>query len=706
MSWQTVRILLLHEFRMLLRDRRTVVLAVVLPVLAMPLMLLSARIMHERRLKKLEGTEYKFAIAGVRSAWLRELITRAKALPMPPVDDDEENVSDLSHFKFWEVSTKDPAGALKAGDIHFYLEIFTGAEADALARTEAKQDQYSVRKPVRIPGPIFPEEIRLPGVPLVRIYFRANRDTSSYARQRIQTLLQLAQRDLVDRLLEENRFPSRLQPLMSVDSSSVAGAAEVTASRVGRFLTLALLMFMLSGGSVAAMDIIAGEKERGSLETLLTTSVRRTEIVAAKQLAILAVALAITLIQVLNFLVYVTFKIVTLPKDFVVELPPIAIGALLLLFLPLAAFVASVLLMISAYAKSYKEAQLYFFPVYLLRLVPALAAGLPGITLRSAVALVPLANVSVAAREILIGRYDWPMISVTFVTMLAAALWLMRASARMLSQERLISPNEMESADLAGGPDLFPKHVLRWYAVLGVILFAVALNIPQLATFRRQLLFNEGVIFLGGPLLMILKYRLSFRDALALRPVKPVVWLAVIFMIPSGNILAAGVFRLADLIIPVPKQMIEQFSRELMPPDIPTWQLALFLSILPGICEEIGFRGTLLYGLHRKYKPVSLTLIVGLIFGLFHVSLFRIIPTGFLGVILTMLALTTGSIFPGMLLHAGNNAFALWAGQAGIPIGSLDWRVYIAAAAIFGLSYYIIYRNRSPYPGLRIEFGN
>jgi membrane protease YdiL (CAAX protease family) len=180
-----------------------------------------------------------------------------------------------------------------------------------------------------------------------------------------------------------------------------------------------------------------------------------------------------------------------------------------------------------------------------------------------------------------------------------------------------------------------------------------------------------------------------------------VVWLAILFAIPSSNLVAVGVFKLANYIIPVPRQMLEQFGRELLPKDMPMWQLIVLLSLLPGICEEIGFRGTLLYGLRRKYRPVSLAIVVGIIFGLFHITLFRIIPTGFLGIILTATALLTGSIFPGMLLHAGNNAFAVWAGQAEIPLGALDWWLYLAAAVVFALSFYLIYRNRTPYPDLR-----
>src|SRR5262249_37237759 len=317
---------------------------------------------------------------------------------------------------------------------------------------------------------------------------------------------------------------------------------------------------------------------RGTLETLLTTAAGRSEIVAAKQLAITSVALVITLIQGLNFLLYIRLKVIALPKDFDFQLPTGMALTLLLLFIPLAGTIASVLLMISAYAKSYKESQMYFFPVYLLSLIPSLASMMPGLSLRSAIAFVPLANVSVAAREIMVGRPDAPMIAVTFGVMLCTAAFLMRASARMLTREDLIVPAHFEAAEFLGGPALFQKRILRWFALMWVITFAAASNIPALANFRRQLIFNEIVVLLGAVLLIIWTYRLNPREVLSLKPVKPAVWLAILFSIPSGYVTALGVFRIVNTVIPAPQQLLDRFSQDVIPKGMPAWQLLLYVA--------------------------------------------------------------------------------------------------------------------------------
>jgi membrane protease YdiL (CAAX protease family) len=105
----------------------------------------------------------------------------------------------------------------------------------------------------------------------------------------------------------------------------------------------------------------------------------------------------------------------------------------------------------------------------------------------------------------------------------------------------------------------------------------------------------------------------------------------------------------------------------------------------------------LLTGLRRKFRPAALIVGVGLIFGVFHVTLYRIAPTAALGMVLTAIALMTGSVFPGMLLHAGNNTLGV-IGGSWLSVETLRWPHYGAAAAIFSLSLWLIYRNRTPLP--------
>ena len=306
------------------------------------------------------------------------------------------------------------------------------------------------------------------------VTYRGDNDASQNGAGLMVRLLTYARQVDTEQLLSTNGFPVKSEDVFTVDSVNTATAAQVSGAGIGRYVTLILVVLLFTGGSIAAMDIIAGEKERGTLETLLTTGAGRHEIVAAKQLAISSVAAAITLIQALNFLLYVRLEVIPLPPNFDLQITWRALLTLLVLYLPLAAAIAATLLIISTYAKTYKEAQMYFFPVYLAGMVPALAAALPGISLRSAISLVPVANVSIAVREILTGRPDNVMILVTAGVMTATAAGLMWKSARLLSSEDVLSAGSIDWSEFDGGPGLFQKRVLAWFAVMWAVIFAAA----------------------------------------------------------------------------------------------------------------------------------------------------------------------------------------------------------------------------------------
>jgi hypothetical protein len=100
---------------------------------------------------------------------------------------------------------------------------------------------------------------------------------------------------------------------------------------------------------------------------------------------------------------------------------------------------------------------------------------------------------------------------------------------------------------------------------------------------------------------------------------------------------------------------------------------------------------------------VALSIVIGIIFGVFHYALFRIAPTAFLGVILTGIAIVTGSILPGMLYHTLNNAYAVWLGTNSISFEQAGRPTQFAAVIVFALALWIIYRASLPRVGNTID---
>ncbi|HWQ93404.1 MAG TPA: ABC transporter permease subunit, partial [Clostridia bacterium] len=442
------------ELRMLFRDRRVLIMSIAIPVLIMPLLFFGSQARLKQREQKLQDMTCRYAVEGSQTQPVRDLMTATTAR----LEREQAGRTNKPALRAIEVPSSDPMAALNRNDIQVILKGLTPAEYQS-----GKGTNHAGAKTGRDrPNP--DEKIEAPLV--VELVGRADRDDSMSCVGRITEALKATRMEQRTGLLRGAGFhiaPAEAGAITEVD---LASKRQVGGLALGRFITALLLVFILSGGAVAAIDSLAGEKERGTLETLLTTSASRLEIIIAKLLTVLALAFLITAIQSANLLAYVGFKLIPLPTHFAAAITPGVAVLLLVLYLPLAALAAGVLLLISGHAKTYKEAQMLFFPVFLVGLAPALAPMFPGLPLHSAVVLLPVAGLAVAARDILIGLYDWPMILAAWLSTAAAAGWTAWIGVRYLSAERLITAADTDAADLAGGPALFRRHVLRWFAVL------------------------------------------------------------------------------------------------------------------------------------------------------------------------------------------------------------------------------------------------
>ncbi|MFO7893032.1 MAG: ABC transporter permease subunit [Longimicrobiales bacterium] len=680
-----------YELKMLLRDRRMIFFSVVLPLILLPGFILIMRFTEGQAEERRETRSYEYAVVGSGVDRARALIDSAMALP------DADTAGGLE-----EVRPADPDSALDAGDIDFIVDALSATDArarrDSIRAAEAAETTHTAD-----PADPAGTDQAAPAVPVLELRFRGDNDESEAGAARMRSALMALRELRRHQVYRTGGLPVDPESVAVVERHEAASAERESGAQLALWLTPMLVMLMLSGGSIVAADAISGEKERGTLETLLTTSARRRDIVWAKQALIITTGVAITVINVANLALYLGLGLFELPERFVLSVAPVSLVLLLLLFLPLTVLISSALLMLSGYAKGYKEYQLYFFPVMLVFLVPSAAAVLPGMELASVIAFVPLANISVAVREVLVGEYSWAFLGVTIATTTGLAALMARVTERSLSTEKLITAAELDEADLRGGPALFPRRVLRWFAVLWALLFVTSAAFGGALGIRGQVAFNLLVLFLGASVLMAWRYRLDLREALALRWPRPAVWPAVLLGAPSAFITGVGVAQLGQLVFPIPERVIEAFGQFMVPEDIPLWQVVVFLAVLPGIIEELTFRGLLLHGLRKRLRPVALALATGVIFGFFHVELFRLFPTAYLGTILAAVTLLTGSIFPAMLWHALNNAVALVPDYLGWwpDVVVIPWWGYAAGVIGLAVAFGIIWTNRTVYPGLR-----
>lgn len=625
MTWTIFR----NELRMVLRDTRTVLIAVVTPLVLFPLLIFATNYVEDRETERLETTTYELAVTGERATWARAIVEAALAVGAEGSRGGGD--ADLQSIHFELVDTDRPDSLLQAGDLHLVVEG----------------------------RPATPEDSLDAPVPVLEMRFRGSSDFSRSARARLEDRLVRVRAQMRDSVFAAAGFPVDLDQVALFESENVASSAKEAGSFLGGVLVPFLVLLMLSGGSIVASDSISGEKERGTLETLLTTAASRKDIVHAKMGAVMAVGLAVALINVANIGVYIGLGVLDLPDNLQIDVGVGMLLALLLLFLPVIVMAAASLLLLSGVAKSYKEYQIYFLPLFLVFLVPSLAAFLPGVELNSAIAFVPVSGIAVATRALLMG--DWSMAwgTLAFVSTGLAAALLLRRTENSLSNERLITSVGADEAEFRGGPALFPRHALRWFMGFWVAFFVANLWFAGDMGIRGQVVVNLVVIFFGGSLYVMRRYGLDAVETLQLHRPHWRAWPAALVGAPSFLVLAEGLGKLVDrYLFPVPDSMIEAFSESLT--GLPLWQMVLFIAVAPGILEEIAFRGVLFSGLRKSLaKPWAAVLVSGLVFGFFHVSLFRILPTALLGVVLAFVVLRTGSIFPAMLWHFLNNFLAL-----------------------------------------------
>ncbi|MGX5202500.1 ABC transporter permease [Aliikangiella sp. IMCC44632] len=212
--------------------------------------------------------------------------------------------------------------------------------------------------------------------------------------------------------------------------SSTADDREAFGEKFGAFLPYILILIALSGAMYPALDLGVGEKERGTLETLLLTPVPRFQLVFAKFLVIFSTSFISVLLSLLSFAIMVGFfspfmlssigaegseKVASLMTA-LGTISTLDVFLMFLMLVPVAAIFASLLLSVSIYARTFKEAQNYMSPIMMVVFFPILLAILPGVKLDWVWAAVPITNVSLAIKEIFKGTIDLNMMLVIFTS--------------------------------------------------------------------------------------------------------------------------------------------------------------------------------------------------------------------------------------------------------------------------------------------------
>ncbi len=251
----------------------------------------------------------------------------------------------------------------------------------------------------------------------VQFYYNNASVTSKVKNRAGKVIREFGERYRSERLagfgLETPQEQEHLLNPITIEEHNTADMREVLGERVGGMLPYLFIIFCFMGALYPAIDLGAGEKERGTLETLLLAPIPRYQIVLGKFFVIFTtgVTAALLCLTSLGFMLAAKGQEITgelgevIASVSVVDL--VLIAAMLI---PAAAMFAALLLSVSIYAKSFKEASAYCGPLNFLVIVPAFIAMLPIVKLDWYWAMVPITNISLAIKEIIKGTMNYEML--------------------------------------------------------------------------------------------------------------------------------------------------------------------------------------------------------------------------------------------------------------------------------------------------------
>jgi sodium transport system permease protein len=659
--WSNIWVIFRREVRDQIRDRRTLFMIFVLPILLYPIL----------------GMGVVQFSAAFEQKPRTVLVIGAENLPeKPPLLNAQRDGFDASLF-----DTDTDAARLKAKlqrsegrwlEPAYLREVVRAGLADAILPIPADLRQRLATI----------ESEQLP------INYHSTDERSQITYLRLKEVLSRWKEAVVTSRREHDKLPPSYTNPFQIMAEDSASESEQGVSVWAKLFPFLLVMMSLTGAFYPAIDLCAGEKERGTMETLLISPASRAEIVLGKFLTVVLASMMSALLNIISMGLtgvglarQVGLMKPADPDQLSAALAPPSLTAafwMILLLIPLAVFFSAICLALAVLARSMKEGQYYMTPLYLVCLPLIFLTLAPGIELTPFFSLVPVTGVSLLLRALILGDYDLArryFLPVLVPTVVYGAVALRWAIDQFQREDVLF--REAERFDLR----IWVRHLLRDKEPTpngGEALFCFALMLTMAWFMIRYLATNRDLAdsigaLAGGQVAFILTPPLAMAVLLTSAPRRTLrlywpqpkyVALSVVLAL-TLNPLVNELRPIVEWLFPISQAVEETLSQ--MMKKIPSVGVAILLfAAVPAICEEIAFRGFILTGLERGHRTRSAVLLSALLFGFMHVlvSLFQqLFNATLLGLVLGLLAVRSRSILPGILFHFINNALGVVMGS-------------------------------------------
>jgi sodium transport system permease protein len=496
-------------------------------------------------------------------------------------------------------------------------------------------------------------------------------------------------RILVDRLegklndLKEDKLQQRLKELQVATEAivpvkwqieNIAPPARMGGYLLGKILPLFLILAIVLGAFYPAVDLTAGEKERGTLQSLLTAPVSVNDIIAGKFIAVASITLLAGAINLGSISLFFgqTAILGEMPMGIHLELNSHMVVLLSCSIVALALFFSALLMTVAVLARSFKEAQAYLTPVYLACLIPAMMAQLPGMELSTWSAWVPGMNLTLGIQSILLESFRPTELLIAIGSTLLYTAIILRIASSLFRREAVMLGEKSGLHALASsqpsGQSLKTPSFGETLSLYGVVFILVLYGGSFFQSFSlgAGILLTPFILVLGTTWLWSHFRSWDFRRTFLWLEPKGISWVSAVMLgLGSWALVLPLVAWMNDTFLPMPEEMIAK-AQELLSMDRPLWEIiAIDLGITfgAGFCEEFLFRGAILSGARKSMPTWVAVLITALLFAVLHLSIHRLAGTFLLGIVAGCIAVWSGSIFPAMLYHTTHNALVLSMGK-------------------------------------------
>ncbi|WP_223668459.1 ABC transporter permease [Kangiella shandongensis] len=388
------------ELLEILRDKKTLIFSILLPTIIFPVLFFGIGKFTQSKTEEAETKELKIAfINGDTFEGLTDLFTAEK------------------YFKKVTIESSDYKNEILDDNVDFIIEV---PETASMPSSSTKQE-------------------------MINLYFKGSSKLDNISSKRVKDIIELYNN--TQRLALGEKFNLTTDNVkafntpISIENKNFASERERMGEFAGPLIAYILIALAVSGAMYPALELGVGEKERGTLETLLLTPMSKGRIVLAKFAVIFTASFFTVIVTLLSYFIW-TYIFTMGGKmgglDFLSNISGLDLLLVAVLLVPLTSIFASIMLSASIYAKNMKEAQAYMSPIFMLGFMPVIVAFVPGMELDVKTAMIPITNVALAMKDLIKGTVDYGMIGVLLASTVVIAGGLLYFTTQFFKKEKVL----------------------------------------------------------------------------------------------------------------------------------------------------------------------------------------------------------------------------------------------------------------------------